>query len=82
MKIKNLIRNVLVVVGIYLFAGCGGYCDAGNFTGAVLALVGSVACIYPSVKEFEREEAQKNIVRYRHYIDYKSVGDREYPRAQ
>lgn len=82
MKAKRIIENVLATVGLVSFAGCGGYCDAGNFVGAVIAMAVSFACFYPIVKEFERNEARKKVVPYKYSIQYEEVLDAELPKAQ
>lgn len=82
MKIKNLIHNILFVAGIILFAECGGYCDAGNFVGAVISFALCIACFYPIKRDFERNEARKKVVPYRYNIQYERVEDGELPKAQ
>lgn len=85
MRIKNLINNVLAIAGFISFAGCGGYCDAGNTIGAVLSMAAAIICFYPAVKQFEREEAQREAAHYRYDFDYDEYlehEDIELPKAQ
>lgn len=83
MKVKNLINNVLATVGFILFAGCGGYCEAGNYAGAVISLALCFACFYPIKRNYERNETRrKRVVSYRYNIRYKTVMDEELPKAQ
>lgn len=68
MKVKRIIEKVLMLIGLIAFAGCGGYCDAGNTAGAIISMAVCIGCMYLPVKEFEKEEEQKKIVYYRQHI--------------